>query len=208
MIKINALGLATLMVLGGGLIVESRAADVPATWNKNCLSIGLAAGFMEPLESTSLHLMQSGIMRFLPLLPTSMNMEINEKEYNRLTIEEYENIRDFIILHYKVTNRQDSPFWRHCSSMPVPDSLAHRIDLFRETARVFKAPNELFAENSWIQVMLGQGIEPEQYHPVTNVLTEREMTRFMQGIKSNVDETVAKLPNHQLYVEQYAKVAG
>ena len=89
--------------------------------------------------------------------------------------------------------------------MPVPETLSHRIGLFRETARVFKEPNELFAENSWIQVMLGQGIEPEQFHPVTNVLTDRELTRFMQGIKAKVDDTVEKLPNHQRYVEQYCR---
>jgi tryptophan halogenase len=126
-------------------------------------------------------------------------------EYNNQSRLEIANIRDFIILHYKVTNRRDSPFWRHCRSMPVPDSLAHRIDLFRETARVFKIPNELFGENSWIQVMLGQGMIPEQYHPVVNVMSDEELTRFMQGIKSNVDKTVARLPKHQAYVEQYCK---
>jgi tryptophan halogenase len=126
-------------------------------------------------------------------------------EFNRQTRKEIEHIRDFIILHYKVTKRQDSPFWRHCRSMPIPDSLAHRIDLFRKTARVFKDPNELFAENSWIQVMLGQGILPEHYHPVASVMNDEELTRFMQGIRKKVEETVAKLPAHQSYVEQYCK---
>ena len=190
------------------LFIKFRPGQRLRHWNRNCVALGLASGFIEPLESTSIHLIQRGIIRLMQMFPRRGIMQSDIDEFNRQTREEIEHIRDFIILHYKVTNRQDSPFWRHCSSMPVPDSLAHRIDLFRETARVFKAPNELFAENSWIQVMLGQGIEPEQYHPVTNVLTDREMTRFMQGIKSHVDETVAKLPNHQLYVEQYAKVAG
>jgi len=110
-------------------------------------------------------------------------------------------------LHYKVTNRQDSPFWRHCRSMSIPGSLEHRIALFKETARVFKEPNELFGENSWIQVMLGQGIVPEQHHPVVDVMGDEELTRFMQGIKSNVDKTVATLPGHQAYVERYCKAA-
>ncbi len=91
--------------------------------------------------------------------------------------------------------------------MDIPDSLAHRIDLFRETGRVFRAPNELFAENSWIQVMLGQGIVPEQYHPVVNVMSDEELGRFLQGIKSSVDQAVARLPRHQVYVEQYCKAA-
>jgi tryptophan halogenase len=126
-------------------------------------------------------------------------------EYNQKSLTEIEYIRDFIILHYKVTNRHDTPFWNYCREMEVPESLAHRIQLFRETGRVFGAREDLFKENSWIQVMLGQGIMPEQYHPVVDVMSDDELTRFMQGIKSRVDSTVAKLPGHQAYVEQYCK---
>jgi tryptophan halogenase len=89
--------------------------------------------------------------------------------------------------------------------MDVPDTLTHRIELFRKTARVFKVPNELFGENSWIQVMLGQGLVPESYHPVTEVMGDDELTRFMQGIKDNVKRTVSRLPKHETYVEQYCK---
>jgi tryptophan halogenase len=177
-------------------------------WNKNCVALGLASGFIEPLESTSIHLIQRGIVRLMQMFPAGGVKQPDIDEFNLQTRKEIEHIRDFIILHYKVTNRQDSPFWRHCRSMPIPDSLAHRIDLFRKTARVFKEPNELFAENSWIQVMLGQGIVPEHYHPVTGVMDDEELTRFMQGIKKKVEETVAKLPRHQSYVEQYCKTTA
>lgn len=124
-------------------------------------------------------------------------------EFNRQARTEIEQIRDFIILHYKVTDRQDSPFWRYCQTMSVPDSLAHRIELFRKTGKVHKEPGELFAENSWIQVMLGQGILPEQYHPTADVMTDEELTAFMQGIKGHVDRTVARLPKHADYIKQY-----
>lgn len=174
-------------------------------WNRNCVTLGLASGFIEPLESTSIHLIQRGIIRLMQLFPKGGVSPADVDEFNRQTREEIEHIRDFIILHYKVTNRNDSPFWRHCRTMPVPDSLTHRIRLFQETARVFKAPNELFAENSWIQVMLGQGIIPDQYHPVVNVMGDQELTKFMRGIKANVDRTVQQLPNHESYVQQYCK---
>ena len=190
------------------LLIRFRPGQRLRHWNRNCVALGLASGFIEPLESTSIHLIQRGIIRLMQMFPRAGIRQSDIDEFNLQTRREIEHIRDFIILHYKVTNRQDSPFWRHCRSMPVPESLAHRIDLFRETARVFKEPNELFAENSWIQVMLGQGIEPEQYHPVTNVLTDQELTKFMHDIKTQVDKTVATLPNHQSYVQQYCRTAN
>ncbi len=196
--------------IAGGRLTEPRVIKFRTgrrlkNWNKNCVALGLASGFLEPLESTSIHLIQRGILRLMQMFPMMGIQPSDIREYNKQSLFEIENIRDFIILHYKVTNRQDSPFWRHCQSMSIPDSLEHRIDLFRETARVFKVPNELFGENSWIQVMLGQGIMPEQYHPVVDVMSDDELTRFMQGIKSTVDKTVATLPGHQAYVERYCK---
>ena len=167
--------------------------------------MGLSSGFIEPLESTSIHLIQRSVIRLMQMFPLDGIKQSDIDEFNSQAKIEIEHVRDFVILHYKVTNRKDSEFWRYCQSMPVPDSLQHRIDLFSDSARVFKVSNELFGENSWTQVMLGQGIMPEQYHPVTNVMSDTELTRFMQGIKSQVDETVAKLPGHQAYVEQYCK---
>jgi tryptophan halogenase len=174
-------------------------------WHKNCVAIGLSSGFIEPLESTSIHLIQRGIIRLLQTFPLQGIRQSEIDEFNQQTQFEIENIRDFIVLHYKVTNRQDTPFWRHCRNMEIPPYLAHRIELFRETGRVFRVPNELFAENSWIQVMLGQGIVPEQYHPVVDAMSDQELARFLGDIKTSVDNTVAKLPRHEAYIEQYCK---
>ena len=172
-------------------------------WRRNCVAIGLSSGFIEPLESTSIHLIQRGIIRLLQTFPLNGIKQSDIDEFNQQTRFELEHIRDFIVLHYKVTNRRDTPFWLHCRRMEIPDSLRHRIDLFRETGRVFRVPTELFAENSWIQVMLGQGIVPEQYHPVVDVMSDDELDRFLREIKSRVDNAVAQLPQHDVYVEQY-----
>jgi tryptophan halogenase len=184
-------------------LIKFRPGQRRRHWIKNCIAVGLSSGFIEPLESTSIHLIQRSIVRLLRMFPLAGIKQTDVDEFNKQTTHEIEHIRDFIVLHYHVTNRQDTPFWRYCRNMDIPRSLAHRIDLFRETGRVFRVPDELFAENSWIQVMLGQGIVPEQYHPVVNVMSEDELTRFLKTIKSGVDATVARLPKHQAYVEQY-----
>ncbi len=191
--------------LGKPRVLKFRTGRRLKNWNKNVVALGLASGFVEPLESTSIHLIQQGMIRLMQLFPHEGIKQTDIDEYNNQSRVEIEYIRDFIILHYKVTNRQDTPFWKHCRAMEVPDSLAHRIQMFGDTARVIRVREDLFKENSWIQVMLGQGILPEQYHPVTKVMSDEELTRFMQGIKSRVDNTVAKLPKHQAYVEQYCK---
>jgi len=184
-------------------VIKFRPGQRRRTWIKNCVALGLASGFVEPLESTSIHLIQRGIMRLLQTFPHAAVAPADVEEYNRQTSDEIQHIRDFIVLHYHVTERDDTPFWRHCRNMEIPASLAHRIALFRQTGRVFRIPNELFAENSWIQVMLGQGITPQQYHPVVDVMSDEELSRFLNNIKSKVDATVAQLPRHEAYVKQY-----
>lgn len=175
------------------------------TWRGNCVGIGLASGFLEPLESTSIHLIQRDIIRLMQMFPVAGICPADVDEYNLQARTEIEHIRDFIILHYHVTNRRDTPFWRHCATMDIPPSLRHRIDLFRQTGRVFRVPNELFAENSWIQVMLGQGIMPEQHHQTADLMGDAELTGFLGSIKAAVDRTVAQLPTHQDYVDKYCR---
>ena len=119
-----------------------------------------------------------------------------------------EHIRDFIILHYKVTNRSDSEFWNYCRTMEVPASLQHRIDMFRESGRVFRIPNELFAENSWIQVMLGQGITPSQHHHIADLMDDVELNGFLEEIRGRVERTLAQLPAHAEYVARYCERPG
>jgi tryptophan halogenase len=177
------------------------------TWRGNCVAIGLSSGFIEPLESTSIHLIQRGIVRLMQMFPSGGISATDVAEYNQQTRSEIEHIRDFIVLHYHVTQRTDTAFWRQCRDMAIPASLQHRIDLFRETARVFRAGNELFAENSWIQVMLGQGITPQHHHPVADLMGDAELSGFLSGIQASVDRTVQQLPAHQAYVERYCGAA-
>ena len=188
-------------------VLKFRPGQRLKSWSRNCVAIGLSSGFIEPLESTSIHLIQRGITRLMQMFPGAGIRQSDIDEYNRQSWSEIEYVRDFIVLHYHVTNREDSPFWRSCRSMDIPPTLAHRINLFRETARVFRAPNELFAENSWIQVMLGQGIVPQQHHPAADLMGDAELGHFLGEIKMSVDRTVAQLPAHQAYVEQYCKAS-
>jgi tryptophan 7-halogenase len=206
--------LATLLgnvqgeVLTKPRVIPFKACQRETVWERNCVAIGLSSGFLEPLESTSIHLIQRGIIRLLQCFPNEGVRQVDIDEYNCQTRDEMEHIRDFIILHYKVTERADSPFWNHCRTMEVPASLQHRIALFRESARVFRAPNELFAENSWIQVMLGQGIQPGQHHAIANLMDDTELNGFLEEIRGRVDRTVAQLPPHADYVARYCQRPG
>ena len=174
-------------------------------WHKNCVAVGLSSGFIEPLESTSIHLIQRSVIRLMQLFPYAGIREPDVTEFNRQMRTEVKHIRDFIVLHYHVTNRRDSEFWRYCSSMEVPDSLQHRIDLFQQTGRVFQVPTELFGENSWIQVMLGQGMFPEQYHPIVNMMTREELEKFLTGIRGTAMNLVSQLPEHQRFIDHYCR---
>lgn len=178
------------------------------TWNGNCVAIGLASGFLEPIESTSIHLIQRGIIRLMQMFPTNGICQADIDEYNQQTSHEIQHIRDFIILHYHVTHRDDTAFWQACRNLQLPASLKHRIELFRETGRVFRVPNELFTENSWIQVMLGQGIMPQQHHQTADLMGDEELAQFLGGISGSINKTVAQLPSHQAYVRQYCGVAA
>ncbi|SEM17175.1 tryptophan halogenase [Pseudoxanthomonas sp. GM95] len=176
------------------------------TWKRNCVALGLASGFLEPLESTNIHLVSRNLTRLLQSFPHVIR-QVDIDEYNAQTETEMTHIRDFVILHYYVTNRRDTPFWRACAEMEIPATLRHRIELFRQTGRVFRVPNELFAENSWIQVMLGQGITPQQHHPVADLMEDPELSRFLGGIHGHVEQTVAKLPLHADYLKTYCPQA-
>ena len=172
-------------------------------WHRNCVAVGLSGGFMEPLESTSIHLIQRAILRIVRMLPMGEVSEHDVAEFNDQQLTDMEQIRDFLILHYKATQRRDSPFWRQCADMDIPESLTHKIELFRETGRVFRKNEELFVENSWVQVMMGQGIMPKAYHPVATKLSDAELDHLLSGLRDSVSKTVASLPDHQTYVAQY-----
>ncbi len=172
-------------------------------WSHNCVAVGLSSGFIEPLESTSIHLIQRAAIRLAQLFPAGGIRAVDVEEFNRQAAKDIEHIRDFIVLHYHVTERDDSDLWRHVRTMEIPATLRHRIELFRESARVFRPADELFAENSWIQVMLGQGIAPKAYHPVADLMGRAELTQFLDQISRDVERTVGSLPSHQEYVERF-----
>ena len=173
-------------------------------WVRNCVAVGLSGGFMEPLESTSIHLIQRAILRLIRMMPAGGKVsERDIAEFNDQQLLDMEQIRDFLILHYKATERSDSAFWRQCRDMEIPDSLAQKIELFRDTGRVFRRNEELFAENSWVQVMMGQGLMPKRYHPIATKLGDAELDRLLGGLREDVARTVGSLPPHADYVARY-----
>ncbi len=172
-------------------------------WHRNCIAVGLSGGFLEPLESTAIHLIQRAVLRIIRMLPAGAISERDIAEFNDQQLTDMEQIRDFLILHYKVTNRRDSPFWRECADREIPPSLEQKIELFRETGRVFRKNEELFSENSWAQVMMGQGIIPQSYHPVAAKLRAGELDKFLSSLRHGIADTVASLPAHHDYVARY-----
>ncbi len=171
-------------------------------WQRNCVAIGLSSGFLEPIESTSIHLIQRGLTRLIQMFPADGIYQSDIDEYNDQSRKAIETIRDFIILHYHVNNRSDAQFWRECREMAVPQLLAHRIRLFKDSARVCLDSDELFRDNSWIQVMMGQGITPIGHHPVTRQMSDADLSEFLGEIRKEAARTLIKLPKHQDYVNR------
>ncbi len=169
-------------------------------WNKNVVSIGLSSGFLEPLESTSIHLIQMGIGHLLTYFPAAGFEEADRAEYNRIMDQEYEWVRDFIILHYKATERTDTPFWNYCRTMDVPESLAQRMRLFESRGRVYREGNELFTKISWLQVMLGQRIRPKSYHPLADLLPEAEVQAYLEEVEQVIAACVDVMPSHAKFI--------
>ena len=188
--------------------VDFKAGKRKQLWHKNCVAIGLAGGFLEPLESTSLHLVQSGIVRLMRLLPDGGFNQANIDEFNRQTDFEFERIRDFIILHYKATERADSPFWDHCRTMEVPATLQRKIDLWMANARIFREDEELFAEESWIQVFLGQGMVPRGYDPMVRIKSDVQINQFLSNIRLVIGKCVDVMPSHGEYVAKTCPAAA
>ncbi|HEX2583595.1 MAG TPA: tryptophan halogenase family protein, partial [Steroidobacteraceae bacterium] len=147
-------------------------------WNKNCVALGLASGFVEPLESTSIHLIMMGVTRLIQLFPFAGISQTFVDQYNTLAMIELEKIRDFIVLHYNATEREDTSFWQYCKHMQIPDTLAHRMQMFSEAGHAFQAENELFRLDSWIQVMFGQRLMPKNYHHFAKAMKDTDLIRF------------------------------
>lgn len=174
-----------------------------AFWAHNCAAIGLSSGFLEPLESTSIHLIQSHVNRLIQLFPASGDGAAERDEYNRRCGAEFEQIRDFLILHYKQTSRDDSEFWNYCRTMPVPDSLAHKQALFASSGRVGRDVDDLFREASWVQVMLGQGVMPGGHDPMADALSEEQLAEFLGNVRVLIERAVSGLPTHEEFIARH-----
>ncbi len=183
--------------------IAFKAGCREAFWRGNCIAIGLAAGFLEPLESTSIYLIQEGISRFISLFPRGNIPGILRTEYNRHMRTEFEQVRDFIVLHYAATTRDDTPFWRYCRTMTLPDTLLHKIDLFRETGRVFRYNDELFARPSWVAVMLGQGIVPTACDPIVATLPAGDVAHSLASMRQVMAAAVERMPSHADFLSRY-----
>ena len=172
-------------------------------WDRNCVAIGLSAGFMEPLESTSLHLIQYGILRLLALLPDAAMSQLLAREYNAQTSEEYELIRDFLILHYKACDRDDSELWRYCAAMPIPDSLQYKIDHFRSHGMLVADGQELFANPSWIAVYLGQGFVPQRAPALASMRPDVPVAERLRQVRQAMDEATATMASHGEFIARH-----
>lgn len=175
-------------------------------WNKNCVAVGLSSGFIEPLESTSIHLIQKSISTLFELFPTSAFNQIDIDKYNDKLQTDLMLIRDFIILHYKATRRNDSDFWNHCRAMPVTETLNRKIELYERAGRLFRDNNELFTEESWIAVMQGQGLVAQDYNPLVDVLDDTEFHNILGDIHSTIQKSVAVMPTHAQFIEKYCAI--
>jgi tryptophan halogenase len=169
-------------------------------WVKNCVAIGLSSGFLEPLESTSIHLIHTAISRLINFFPRMGFDAADIAEYNRLTVWEYEKIRDFLILHYKQTERTDSDFWNYCRTMSVPESLKNKMDLFASNGRIYRDGQELFAEVSWLQVMVGQHLMPKAHHPLADLRSEQEVAAYVDNVQRVVGKCVEAMPKQADFI--------
>jgi tryptophan halogenase len=172
-------------------------------WIKNCVAIGLSSGFLEPLESTSIHLIQAGITKLLALFPDRGFDPLEIDQYNRLTAQQVDLVRDFIILHYKATARADTPYWDYVRTMDVPDSLQRKIDLFAGRGRLFQSDYDLFGEASWIAVLLGQGITPRQHDVLVDSLPDDLIVQRLKRMSALIGQTAAALPSHEAFIARY-----
>ena len=172
-------------------------------FHKNCLALGLSSGFMEPLESTSIHLIQAGVNKLIEMFPHGRFSRAMEDEFNRQVIKEFDLIRDFLILHYHQTDREDSEFWRYCKNMDVPDTLKAKMALFQESGIIYKEFEDLFGEASWSQVMIGQGMRPDWYHLRANALSSEQLNEFLQNIQTIIGKAIPQMKNHNDYIAAY-----
>lgn len=188
-------------------VLRFKAGRRERSWVGNCVAVGLASGFLEPLESTSIYLIQAAITGLLELFPEKAVSPVDRDEFNRLIDLEYDRIRDFLILHYHATERSDTPFWDYVRTMSVPDTLAEKIELFRRRGRVVKYREGVFLDASWIAVYVGQGIVPEGHDPRADTASAGALLRGMMALREEIVRTAAAMPDHRAHIELYCPMA-
>lgn len=189
--------------LGDPRLVRFTTGKRHKLWDRNVIAIGLAGGFIEPLESTAIYLIQAGINRLMALFPDRHCDPALRDTYNAQSQFEYERIRDFIILHYCATTRDDTAFWNHVRTMPIPDTLKAYIDLFRANGQFFRNGTEMFGLTSWVQVMLGQGITPRAYHPAVDWVRDEDMLGLVGHVEKVIAANVGLMPQHEAFIARH-----
>ncbi|WKL58448.1 tryptophan 7-halogenase [Asticcacaulis sp. ZE23SCel15] len=171
-------------------------------WNHNVVAMGLSSGFLEPLESTSIYLVQAAISKLMTYFPKDGISDHQRDHFNQEMLTEYTNVKDFLIAHYKLTTREDTPFWAYCKHMDIPDSLKDRLESFKRHGLTLVRHEELFKEASWFAVLVGQGLAPQAHHPVADVMAEEEFRYRLSRIREGVTARVGGLPSHEQHVAQ------
>ncbi|MCW3835714.1 tryptophan halogenase family protein [Sphingomonas canadensis] len=184
-------------------VIRFEAGRSKLVWNRNCVALGLASGFLEPLESTSIHLIQTGISKLLALFPDRGFSPVERNEYNRLSITQLEQVRDFIIFHYHANQRRTGDLWRRVREMEVPDTLARKVALFAEGGRFFRYEDELFAESSWIAVMLGQGVMPRRWDRLVDAIDPAEVKDRLDRIRAAFARAAEAMPRHHEWLAKH-----
>ncbi len=186
--------------LGDPKLLRFTAGRRRKVWNRNVVAVGLSSGFLEPLEATSIHLVQSTLARLLAFFPANQASSVDIDEFNRQCAVETERIRDFLILHYHASSRADSAFWEYTRNMPIPASLQAKLDLYRASGRLVRQDHELFTEVGWLQVMHGQGVRPCGYHALADLIDASEVADYLGDISGVIAQCVSTMPSHQAYV--------
>jgi len=176
-------------------------------WNKNCIALGLASGFLEPLESTSIALIETGIEKIKQLFPNRDFDPAVIDEFNEMSRLEMERVRDFIILHYKLNQRPEDPtgFWTHCREMAIPDTLRKKIDLWRAQGHFVRYRWEMFSPPSWLAIYAGFGLLPETYDLSVDGFDAGQLSAALAEMRKAVADTVASTRAHGDFIEQYAR---
>lgn len=189
-------------------LVRFRTGRRKAAWVRNCVAIGLSSGFVEPLESTAIHLIQSAVTRLIQLFPFGSDCAARRERYNALARDEIEQVRDFVVMHYHLTERDDTELWRYMRTMSVPDTLRERIACFAESAQAWQGSNEVFRVDSWAQVMLGQRVQPASWNRIGALLSEERLRQALADLRDQVARRVSAMPSHQAFLDRYCPAAA